>query len=110
MTGQGPELRPIAGDEAIPAVLDALESITSEHLIIDDITTLGAEGFQNDGGQHQFFVVMELGGRYNRTSDRGQQKALLSFDAALSLYGQLTHALHVLMGAGATPEDPGGEG
>lgn len=98
------DYRPIPGDEQIPEVTAVLGSIDAAHLLVDTVTTVGAEAMANTGGDHEWVVIVELEGRFNRTDQAGHHKAILGFDTAMTLLATLHHTLTALVAAGGGPE------
>lgn len=85
--------KPIASDAGLPLPILAVGNIGSDHLHVETITTFAAEAFTNDGTDHQHAVIIELEGRFNRTTTTGTAKAILSVDAATTLLETLFHTL-----------------
>lgn len=101
------DFRPIPGDEHHPVVIEALGSIGTEHLLPTTVSTFAAEAMQDDGTHHQWAVIIEFEGRFNRTDQNGTQKVVLDYEAAMILLGNLHHSLVALTAAGGGPSPAG---
>lgn len=96
------EFRPMPGEENILELRLALGQIGTEHIHVTDVTTFAAEAFTNEGTDHQTAIVLEVAGRYNRTTTTGTAKLICSLEAAVQITEHLTHAIKTAIANGAT--------
>lgn len=92
------EFRPLEGDADIPEAQMLVSNIGTDHLLVDTMTTCGAEVMKNDGSNWQQTIIVEFEGRFNRTDREGSMKAVLGLEAAVILHQNLGHSLLALLG------------